>query len=171
MFFSARGPHSIVLASRTGRNTVSPQPLRLPPFGIAQVPTGCTAGTEDWVFPANLEGKVEVSLEQEVVPSTHTLLLNKTSSRPNKVITLPEGNSSSLDQISELLRRNAEAQASAEVTEQQIERLLVETNKDTRAQTRYPYELAVGLFIGAIVTLLDLSELTLLDVKPTYGSP
>ena len=37
----------------------SPRTLPLPAIGIFDVPPGCTARTEDWIFPASLEGQTD----------------------------------------------------------------------------------------------------------------
>ncbi len=69
------------------------------------------------------------------------------------ILELPIGNSSSVNQISELLHRNDVARLSAEMTGQQIRQLLEDTriSEDSSSQ-RYPYEIGVGLFILMLAT-------------------
>ncbi|KZS03449.1 Uncharacterized protein APZ42_033820 [Daphnia magna] len=67
--FSAITAHEVVFSCPIGSSQEPPQSLLLPPFGIFYVPSGCTARTEDWVFPASLDGRLEASLDPLVAPT------------------------------------------------------------------------------------------------------
>ena len=149
--FSAVGPHDVVFSCPAGANQKTPQPIRLPAIGILDVPTGCTARTEDWVFPASLEGKLEVTVQTATVPSLNVIWLNHTKTSPSVVIELPKGDTSSIDMISELLNRNSLAVASNEMTSKQISNLLQESREIPKQ--RYPYELLVGLLLSTTLAV------------------
>ena len=57
--FSAAGPHDVVFSCPVGVRHLPPRTIHLPSSEIFEVPAGCTARTEDWVFPASLEGRLE----------------------------------------------------------------------------------------------------------------
>ncbi|KAK4024461.1 hypothetical protein OUZ56_009884 [Daphnia magna] len=61
--FSAITAHEVVFSCPICSSQGPPQSLLLPPFGIFDVPPGCTARKEGWVFPASLDGRLEVSLD------------------------------------------------------------------------------------------------------------
>jgi hypothetical protein len=42
--------------------------LQLLAIGIFEVPPGCTARTEDWIFPASLEGQTEAKISSMAAP-------------------------------------------------------------------------------------------------------
>ncbi|KAI9553766.1 hypothetical protein GHT06_019029 [Daphnia sinensis] len=96
----------LVFSFPIGNSQGPPQSLLLPTFGIFEVPPGCTARTEDWVFPASLDGRFEASLDPLVAPTLTTVGFNVTTFKSVAVIELPKANATSIDFISDLLRRN-----------------------------------------------------------------
>ncbi|EFX78035.1 hypothetical protein DAPPUDRAFT_105615 [Daphnia pulex] len=111
--FSAITAHEVVFSCPIGSSQGPPQSLLLPPFGIFDVPPGCTARTEDWVFPASLDGRSEASLDPLVAPTLGAVGFNVTTFKSVAVIELPKANTTSINFISDLLRRNDGARASS----------------------------------------------------------
>ncbi|KAK4024597.1 hypothetical protein OUZ56_010020 [Daphnia magna] len=155
--FSATKPHDIVFSCPPN---VGQPPLRtvtLPAVGIFEVPLGCTARTEDWVFPASMEGSIEApNLQAALLPSVNVFSQDPTSNSSGKhvIIEIPRENTSSIDIISELLQRNDRDRLAAEMTVKQIHNLVTEVDKQMETSSaRYPYELiivAVVLSMGII---------------------
>ncbi|KAK4021209.1 hypothetical protein OUZ56_003128 [Daphnia magna] len=112
--FSATKPHDIVFSCPPN---VGQPPLRtvtLPVVRIFEVPLVCTARTEDWVFPASMEGSIEApNLQAAVLPSVNVFSQDPTSNSSGKhaINEIPRENTSSIDIICELLQRNDHASA------------------------------------------------------------
>ncbi|KAI9560573.1 hypothetical protein GHT06_011521 [Daphnia sinensis] len=77
--FAAITAHEVVFSCPIGSSQGPPQSLLLPTFGIFEVPPGCTARTEDWVFPASLDGRLEASLNPLVAPTLTAVGFNVTT--------------------------------------------------------------------------------------------
>ena len=96
-------------------------------------------------------------LQAVVLPSVKIFSadVNTNYSRRHTFIELPRENTSSVDIISQLLHRNAEATLSTEMTGEQIQNLLVESSKQKNAlSTRYPFELVtviIFLCLGLVL--------------------
>lgn len=64
---------------------------------------------------------------------------------------LPRENTSSIDIISQLLHRNAQASLSTEMTGEQIHNLIIATEKQKETSSiRYPYELVTAILLLAL---------------------
>ncbi len=100
--FSAITAHEVVFSCPIGSSQGPPQSLLLPPFEIFYVPPGCTARTEDWVFPASLDGRSEASLDPLVAPTLGAVGFNVTTFKSVAVIELPKANATSINFISDL---------------------------------------------------------------------
>jgi hypothetical protein len=138
--FSAITAHEVVFSCPIGSSQGPPQSLLLPPFGIFDVPPGCTARTEDWVFPASLDGRSEASLDPLVKPTLGAVGFNVTTFKSVAVIELPKANATSINFISDLLRRNDGARASSEMTGFQIQELMKKTTEEFQlTESRYPF--------------------------------
>ncbi|KAI9552645.1 hypothetical protein GHT06_020516 [Daphnia sinensis] len=152
--FSATKPHDIVLSCPALVGQPPLRPITLPAVGIFEVPLGCTARTEDWVFPASMEGNIEApNLQAVVLPPVDVFSQDPTSnsSRKHIVIEIPRENTSSIDIISELLRRNDRARLAAEMKGKQIHNLVAEVDKHTDASpARYPYEIIIAMLLLSI---------------------
>jgi hypothetical protein len=151
--FSAITAHEVVFSCPIGSSQRPPQSLQLPPFGIFDVPPGCTARTEDWIFPACLEGGLEASLDPLVAPTLAAVGFNITTFKSVAIIELPKANTTSINFISDLLRRNDGARASSEMTGFQIQELMKKTTEEFRlTESRYPFELLVLLLLLVVAT-------------------
>jgi hypothetical protein len=152
--FSATKSHDIVFSCPANVGQPPLRTVKLPAVGIFEVPLGCTARTEDWVFPASMEGNIEApNLQAAVLPSVNVFSQDPTSnsSRRHIVIEIPRGNTSSIDIISELLQRNDRARLAAEMTGEQIHNLVAEVDKHTDASfARYPYEMIIVMLVLSI---------------------
>ncbi|KZS06423.1 Uncharacterized protein APZ42_030130 [Daphnia magna] len=130
-----------------------PQSLLLPPFGIFEVPPGCTARKEDWVFPASLDGLLEASLDPLVEPTLAAVGFNVTTFKSVAIIELPKANATTINFISDLLRRNDGARASSEMTGFQIQELMKKTTEEFQlSEPRYPFELLIKLLLLVVAT-------------------
>ncbi|KAK4013179.1 hypothetical protein OUZ56_025413 [Daphnia magna] len=134
--YSATKPHEIVFSFPPGGEQ---QPLRtatLPLVGMFEIPLGCTTRTEEWVSPASMERNIKASKLQEVVLPRVKIFsqdVNTTASKKHTFVELPRENTSSIDIISQLLHRNAQASLPTEITGEQIHNLTIETeNKKKR---------------------------------------
>ncbi|KZS13320.1 Uncharacterized protein APZ42_021594 [Daphnia magna] len=67
--FSTSGPHDVVFSCPPDSKHLPPQRLQLPAIGYFEVPPGCTARTEDWIFPASLEGSTTAAAVP--IPAKH----------------------------------------------------------------------------------------------------
>jgi hypothetical protein len=133
--FSAITAHEVVFSCPIGSSKGPPQSLLLPPFGIFDVPPGCTARTEDLVFPASLDGRSEASLDP-----LGAVGFNVTTFKSVAVIELPKANATSINFISDLLRRNDGARASSEMTGFQIQELMKKTTEEFQlTESKYPF--------------------------------
>ena len=151
--FSAITAHEVVFSCPIGSSQGPPQSLKLPPFGIFDVPPGCTARTEDWIFPASLEGRLEASLDPLVAPTLTAVGFNITTFKSVAIIELPKANTTSINFISDLLRRNDGARASSEMTGFQIQELMKKTTEEFQlTESRYPFELLVLLLLLVVAT-------------------
>jgi hypothetical protein len=151
--FSAITAHEVVFSCPIGSSQGPPQSLLLPPFGIFDVPPGCTARTEDWVFPASLDGRSEASLDPLVKPTLGAVGFNVTTFKSVAVIELPKANATSINFISDLLRRNDGARASSEMTGFQIQELMKKTTEEFQlTESRYPFELLFMLLLLVFAT-------------------
>ncbi len=143
----------MVFSCPIGSSQGPPQSLLLPPFGIFDVPPGCTARTEDWVFPASLDGRSEASLDPLVAPTLGAVGFNVTTFKSVAVIELPKANATSINFISDLLRRNDGARASSEMTGFQIQELMKKTTEEFQlTESRYPFELLFMLLLLVLAT-------------------
>jgi hypothetical protein len=159
--FSAITAHEVVFSCPIGSSQGPPQSLLLPPFGIFDVPPGCTARTEDWVFPASLDGRSEASLDPLVAPTLGAVGFNVTTFKSVAVIELPKANTTSITS-SATLRRNDGARASSEMTEFQIQELMKKTTEEFQlTESRYPFELLSMLLLLVLAT-------TYLSLRRTY---
>jgi hypothetical protein len=150
--FSAITAHEVVFSCPMGSSQGPPQSLQLPSFGIFDVPPGCTARTEDWIFPASLEGRLEASLDPLVAP-TLAVGFNITTFKSVAIIELPKANTTSINFISDLLRQNDGARASSEMTGFQIQELMKKTTEEFQlTESRYPFELLVLLLLLVVAT-------------------
>ena len=130
--------------------------IRLPRVGIFDIPSGCSARTDDWIFPASTEGKFEITLQPLTAPSINISFPIKRSELETAfVIELPKKNDSALNQISELLARNTWATASTEMTSQQIKRLLSasKSGKGEWSSENYSTETISGLAVMLFVMI------------------
>ncbi|KAK4045332.1 hypothetical protein OUZ56_032869 [Daphnia magna] len=123
-----------------------------------EISLGCTARTEEWVFPASMED------------------VNITTNKKHTFVELPRENTSSIDIISQLLHRNAQASLSTEMTGEQIHNLITETKKQKETSSiRYPYELvsAISLIaLGLIALAYKLYTISVrLAVHERYENP
>ena len=151
--FSAITAHEVVFSCPIGSSQGPPQSLQLPPFGIFDVPPGCTAKTEDWIFPASLEGRLEASLDPLVAPTLAAVGFNITTFKSVAIIELPKANTTSINFISDLLRRNDGARASSEMTGFQIQELMKKTTEEFQlTESRYLFELLVLLLLLVVAT-------------------
>ncbi|KAI9553653.1 hypothetical protein GHT06_021580 [Daphnia sinensis] len=108
------------------------------------VPPLCTPRTEDWVFPASHDGRLEASLDSLVAPTLATVGFNVTTLKSVVVIELQKANATLINFISDLLRRNDGARASSEMTGFQIQELIKKTTEEFQLmESRYPYELLI----------------------------
>ena len=152
--FSAAGPHDVVFSCPVGVRHLPPRTIHLPSSEIFEVPAGCTAKTEDWVFPASLEGRLEASLSPIIMPTLPPSSLNGTFSLPVAVTTFQQQNVSALNFISDLLTRNNDARLSSEMTGVQIKNLIRTTEANTGVwSNRCPFELLIALTILTFAVL------------------
>ncbi len=148
--FSAIEEHDMVISCPPGLKQKPFNKVRLPKIGIFDIPSGCTARTEDWIFPASTEGKFEVVLKSSSAPTINiTFPIMRNDSTSGYVLQLPEVNQTFLTRISELLLNTSITIASQEMTSQQIQQILREPMKTgtQNTETRYPYELVGGLLL------------------------
>ncbi|KAK4017530.1 hypothetical protein OUZ56_032942 [Daphnia magna] len=134
--YSATKPHEIVFSCPPGGEQPPLRTATLPPVGMFEIPLGCTARTEEWVFPASMEGNVVApKLQAVVLPSVKIFSqdVNITPTKKHPFVELPRENTSSVDIISQLLQRNAQASLSTEMTGEQIYNLIAETRKQKEA--------------------------------------
>lgn len=165
--FSSTEEHEMVISCPPGLKQQPFKKVKLPKIGIFDIPSGCTARTDDWIFPASTEGKFEVTLKTSSAPSINiTFPIMRNESNSGTVYQLPEVNQTFLDQISAILRNNTITIGSSEMTFQQIKRLLIDTPTATTPNTdcRYPYELAGSLlFITAVLLYMGYWEINLIQ--------
>ncbi|KZS04856.1 Uncharacterized protein APZ42_032111 [Daphnia magna] len=177
--YSATKPHEIVFSCPSGGEQQKLRTTTLPPVGMFEIPLGCTARTEEWVFPASMEGNIMAPKLQAVVLPTVEIFsqdVNITKNKKHTFVELPRENTSSIDIISQLLHRNAQASLSTEMTEEQIHNLITETKKQKETSSiRYPYELvsAISLIaLGLIALAYKLYTLSVrLAVHERYDNP
>ncbi|KAK4013709.1 hypothetical protein OUZ56_026261 [Daphnia magna] len=177
--YSATKPHEIVFSCPSGGEQQKLRTTTLPPVGMFEIPLGCTARTEEWVFPASMEGNIMAPKLQAVVLPTVEIFsqdVNITKNKKYTFVELPRENTSSIDIISQLLHRNAQASLSTEMTEEQIHNLITETKKQKETSSiRYPYELvsAISLIaLGLIALAYKLYTLSVrLAVHERYDNP
>ncbi|KAI9553733.1 hypothetical protein GHT06_021669 [Daphnia sinensis] len=151
--FAAITAHEVVFSFPIGSSQGPPQSLFLPTFGVFEVPPGCTARTEDWVFPASLDGRLEASLDPLVAPTLTAVGFNVTTFKSIAVIELPKANATSINFMSDLLRRNDGARASSEMTGFQIQELMKKTTEEFQlTEPRYPFELLIMLLLLWLAT-------------------
>ncbi|KAK4009584.1 hypothetical protein OUZ56_018718 [Daphnia magna] len=177
--YSATKPHEIVFSCPPGGEQPPLRTATLPLVGMFEIPLGCTARTEEWVFPASMEGNVMApKLQAVVLPSVKIFSqdVNITYIKKHPFVELPRENTSSVDVISQLLQRNAQASLSTEMTGEQIHNLIAETKKQKETSSiRYPYELvsAISLIaLGLIALAYKLYTLSVrLAVHERYDNP
>ncbi|KAK4024561.1 hypothetical protein OUZ56_009984 [Daphnia magna] len=172
-------PHEIVSSCPPGGEQPPLRTATLPPVGMFEIPLGCTARTEEWVFPASMEGNVMApKLQAVVLPSVKIFSqdVNITPTKKHPFVELPRENTSSVDIISQLLQRNAQASLSTEMTGEQIHNLIAETRKQKEAYSiRYPYELVMAILLLTLwIIALAYKQYTLtvrLAVHEQYDNP
>ncbi|KZS16046.1 Uncharacterized protein APZ42_018256 [Daphnia magna] len=151
--FSAITAHEVVFSCPICSSQGPPQSLLLPPFGIFDVPPGCTARKEGWVFPASLDGRLEVSLDPLVAPTLAAVGFNVTTFKSVAIIEIPKANATSINFMSDLLRRNDGSLASSEMTGFLIQELLKKMTEEFQlSEPRYPFELLIMLLLLVLAT-------------------
>jgi hypothetical protein len=131
--FSAIGPHDVVFSCPKSVPDSPPRTLKLPAIGIFEVPPGCAARTEDWIFPASLEGKTETILTTLNTPHLVPFPSNLSFSRNAVVFELPRANLSHLNHISELLQLQEQTSISSTMNSDQIHILLINMKNEQPA--------------------------------------
>jgi hypothetical protein len=99
--FSAIGPHDVVFSCPKSVPNSPPRTLKLPAIAIFEVPPGCAAQTEDWIFPASLDGQTETILTTLNIPHLVPFPSNLSFSRNAAVFELPRADLSQLNHISD----------------------------------------------------------------------
>ena len=92
--FSAIRPHDVMFSYPTTIPHYPPRTLKLPAVRIFDVPPGCAARTEDWIFPTSLEGETEALLTTLAVPQLVSFPSNLSFTRNAAVVELPRDNQS-----------------------------------------------------------------------------
>ena len=146
----------------TGRTPF--ETITLPPVGILDLPSGCTARSNDWVLPASTQGKFGITLGPIKMPNVDIMSFSpKDRDQLHPGIGTSARNRSALDRISELLNRNAIVLATDEMTDRQIDELLAETQRaaDAIKKGHYPIEfwacIALLFFALAMLTFAALN--------------
>ncbi|KZS19609.1 Uncharacterized protein APZ42_013879 [Daphnia magna] len=96
--FSTSGPHDVVFSCPPDSKHLPPQRLQLPAIGYFEVPPGCTARTEDWIFPASLEGSSTAAAVSIKMPDFAEFRQNITSQKTATVVQFPSLNTSHFNQ-------------------------------------------------------------------------
>ena len=88
-----------------------------------------------------------------VAPTLAAVGFNITTFKSVAIIELPKANTTSINFISDLLRRNNGARASSEMTGFQIQELMKKTTEEFQlTESRYPFELLVLLLLLVVAT-------------------
>ncbi|KZR96574.1 Uncharacterized protein APZ42_009015 [Daphnia magna] len=159
--FSAVNPHSVVFSCPPDNKRPPPQRLQLPSIGYFEVPPGCTARTDHWIFPASLEGSMVSTAITLQIPNLPDFRPNITYNKAATVIPFPATNTSHLTRMSELLLQQAAVEVKASMTHDQIVRLLDSSSPTATHQCAYPYEWVVA-FTLLTLRLGGLTVFTLL---------
>ncbi|XP_045023829.1 uncharacterized protein LOC123468593 [Daphnia magna] len=122
--FSTSGPHDVVFSCPPDSKHLPPQRLQLPAIGYFEVPPGCTARTEDWIFPASLEGSSTAAAVSIKMPDFAEFRQNITSQKTATVVQFPSLNTSHFNQVSKHLLQQEKLQSTAAMTHNQIMKLL-----------------------------------------------
>ena len=137
----------------------------LPKWGLVEVPEGCTASSEYWVFPASLQRRIAAPQKEAMLRTRWTWTTEK--SRTEKPTATPNEEASIDGEIAELLKRNKIATVKNMALFEEARR----TEEEIIARAgRYPTEIPILLFlltlsvivvtVGAVRKYLqDLSEL------------
>ncbi len=149
--FSAVAEHDVVITCQEEDKFVPVSTISLPAVGILEIPPGCTARTEEWIFPATTQGKSEAKLKALVAPVIDVSWTN--TEKSTMVENIPQKHESTFNEMSELILRNTKATASNQMTKNEIGELVAETKAAAQSIKRgYPYELVA--FIIAISSAL-----------------
>jgi hypothetical protein len=159
--FSAVTSHSVVFSCPPDSKRPPPQQLQLPPIGYFEVPSGCTARTDHWIFPASLEGSTVSAAIALQIPNLPDFRPNITYNKAATVLPFPATNVSHLSRMSELLLQQEAVDVKASMTHDQIVRLLDSSVPASTHHCAYPYEWVVA-FIILTLALGGLTVFTLL---------
>ncbi|KZS02277.1 Uncharacterized protein APZ42_000741 [Daphnia magna] len=138
--FSTSGPHDVVFSCPPDRKHLPPQRLQLPAIGYFEVPPGCTARTEDWIF-------LQV---WRVAPRQPPYQLKCPTLR----------NSDKTLQVSKHLLQQEKLQSIAAMTHNQILKLLDSPLSTNCSNATYPFEWIVA-FIFTSLAIGGLAGFTL----------
>jgi hypothetical protein len=128
--FSAIAPPEVVFLFPANVQRSPPRTLQLPTIEIFEAPLGCTARTEDWLFPARMEGQTEAKISSLAAPHLISYPTNRSFNENAAVFDLPRSYHSHLKEVSELLRLQERIKVSSIINGDQIQALLKQTNLD-----------------------------------------
>lgn len=158
--FSTSGPHDVVFSCPPDSKHLPPQRLQLPAIGYFEVPPGCTARTEDWIFPASLEGSSTAAAVSIKMPDFAEFRQNITSQKTATVVQFPSLNTSHFNQVSKHLLQQEKLQSTAAMTHNQIMKLLDSPLSTNCNNATYPFEWIVA-FIFTSLAIGGLAGFTL----------
>lgn len=137
--FSATEPHTVVFSCPTDSKHLPPQRRQLPPIGYFEVPSGCTARTDHWIFPASLKGSSMLAAIPSQTFNFEGMRPNITLEKTVTVIHFLSLNLTHLNHVSNILVQQSTLEAQASMTNNQIATLLA-AQKSLPHQSPYPYE-------------------------------
>ncbi|KAI9552666.1 hypothetical protein GHT06_020539 [Daphnia sinensis] len=137
--FSATEAHTVVFSCPPDGKHLPPQRRQLPPIGYFEVPSGCTARTDHWIFPASLEGSSTLAAIPSQTFNFEGMHPNITLEKAATVIHFLSLNLTHLNHVSNLLVQQSTLEAQASMTHNQIVTLLA-AQKSLPRQSPYPYE-------------------------------
>jgi len=133
---------------------------KLPKIGVFEIPMGCEARTNEWIFPSNrqVDKYLPPDHDPSSLPPLHIFqdIAGLETSTTKGVIQLHSGNDSVLERSKKVLEETNRIFVRTQFTRQQIEKRLEDLQQEASREYRYPYEWVLFMIpqIEVIVFLL-----------------
>jgi hypothetical protein len=107
--------------------------MTLPPSGIFELPPACSAKTNEWYFPASLDGEDKWEEDNNTLPTLEDRVVTQLTQRKaeEKIVPLRNPDADLIGLLTTLRERNKAVSTAVGTTMKEAERLLKKTNLGT----------------------------------------
>ena len=133
--------------------------VNLPAVGVLEVPSTCTAQTEEWIFPASITGSKDFEVRPVYKKPTihleegtwHPREFHQNGSHsPKKILDLSRQNSTIREQLSQLLTKNKLSMMKGDLSAAEIDHLISQPSSDKEGGSMIHISVIIVTIVGVV---------------------